>query len=116
MTTDVCNVTADCVGACATDAVISVDVHARITGVNAAARRWLGAEPAELLGRPVLDAVVSPALCTLILGALISTGPCEGRAALLGEPEQPVTAHAEPLTDEAGAPVGGLLVLSVGES
>ncbi len=56
MTTEVCDVTADCEECCTTDALISVDVRACITGVNAAARR-LGAEPEELVGRPVLDAV-----------------------------------------------------------
>jgi PAS domain-containing protein len=125
MTTDTYEAAEDFVGRCAEgavgladvpDALIAVDVRACITGVNAAARRWLGAGAGDLVGRPILEAVASPALCTLILGALISSGRCEGRAALSGEPEQPILARAEPLLDEGGNGIGGLLVLTIGHS
>jgi hypothetical protein len=96
------------------EALIAVDTRARVTGMNTAARRVLGAGIDCLVGRPVLEAAASPALCTLMLGALIGGGPCVGYAALCGESEQRVRIHAEPLLDEAGKGVGGLLVLSVG--
>jgi PAS domain-containing protein len=95
------------------EALIAVDTRACITDMNWAACRALGAHLDRLIGRPILDAVASPALCTLILGALISPGPCEARVALNGEPEQRVLARAEPLLDERGEGVGGLLVLTV---
>lgn len=95
------------------EALISVDTRACITGMNRAACQVLGARAESLAGQPILEAVASPALCTLIMGALISSGPCEGRAALNGEPEQRVLARAEPLLDERGNAVGGLLILTV---
>ena len=95
------------------EALISVDTRARITGMNWAACRALGARVESLVGQPILDAVASPALCTVILGALISAGPCRGRVALNGEPEQHVLARAEPLLDERGEGVGGLLILTI---
>jgi PAS domain-containing protein len=121
MTTEACAVICGCAVPCGPgaavlpdvpDALIAVDVRASITCVNATACDWLGVGPEELIGRPVLDAIASPALCTLVLGALISSGRCEGRAAVRGQPEQRVLARAEPLADEAGNAVGGLLTLT----
>jgi len=95
------------------EALISVDTRACITGMNRAACQALGVPLDGLVGQPILDVIASPALCTLIMGALISPGPCEGRVALNGEPEQRVLARAEPLMDEGGNGVGGVLILTI---
>ena len=122
MTTEACDLSETCIARSegearalpdSAEALIAVDTRARITDMNWAACRALGAHLDRLVGQPILDAVTSPALCTLILGALITPGTCEGRVALNGEPEQRVLARAEPLLDERGKGVGGLLILTV---
>lgn len=93
-------------------AVIAIDRSARITFVNENAERLFGVGVAELRGRRVLEAAVSPSLCTLIACALVHSGTHEAPVRLPDGGQFRVRARAEALLDEESKGVGGVLILT----
>ena len=102
------------------DAVISTDAEGRVTFMNGVAESLTGWTQAEAAGRPLPDVfhivnehtrqpVENPALRALREGTIVGLANHTVLIARDGT-ERPIDDSAAPIRDEAGAPVGAVLV------
>jgi PAS domain S-box-containing protein len=104
------------------DAVLAADADGRVTMMNAVAESVTGWPQAEAVGRPVSDvyhvvdaqtreAVETPAARALKDGVVL--GPANPRVLIARDgTEKQITDRAAPMRDEAGTPLGAVIVFS----
>lgn len=95
-----------------TEGVLAVDLGQRILHINPAACRLFGLKPDEGRGRHILEVVRHIALQEFIGLTLSSDGPVERDVVLREDEDRFIQLHGAALRDEAGAIIGGLVVMN----
>jgi two-component system phosphate regulon sensor histidine kinase PhoR len=95
-----------------TEGVLAVDMGQRILHINPAACRLFGLKPDEGRGRHILEVVRHIALQEFIGLTLSSEGPVERDVVFREDEDRHIQLHGAALRDEAGAIIGGLVVMN----
>jgi two-component system, OmpR family, phosphate regulon sensor histidine kinase PhoR len=94
------------------EGVFGVDMTERIIGMNLAAGRFLGCDPASAQGRIIQEVVRHTELQRFVKQALSSAEPVEKDIVLYGEKESILWGLGTPLRDGRKNKIGALIVLS----
>ena len=95
-----------------TEGVLAVDLKQRILHINPAACRLFGLKPDEGRGRHILEVVRHIGLQEFIGVTLSSGGVVEREVVFREEEDRFIQLHGAALKDEAGAIIGGLVVMN----